>query len=145
MSSKGRSIVVFVKCTLLGAILCSFASCGASSSQLPTFEVKGQIFQNGKPVPNATVVFHPTTKLGEDISNPRGTTNADGSFTLSTYGTADGAPEGAYKITVEQWTTTNPEKGPESRLPSKLAKPEESGLTAKVASGKNEIPAIQLR
>ncbi len=145
MKANGWPVVQGLKLFVLGAVLCCFASCGASNNQLPTFEVKGQILQNGKPVPNATVVFHPAFEIGPDISKPRGTTGEDGSFTLSTYGSADGAPEGDYKITVEQWTSTNPEKGPESRLPSKFAKPEQSGLTARVASGKNEIPAIQLR
>jgi hypothetical protein len=130
---------------LLGLALCSFASCGSGPKQLPTFEVKGQVVQAGKPVPNATVVFHPNFDLGPEVSKPRGTTGEDGTFTLSTYGASDGAPEGEYKVTVEQWLTTNPEKGPESRLPRKYAKPEESGLTAKVSSGKNEIPAIQLQ
>lgn len=96
-------------------------------------------------MPHATVVFHPSFDLGPDVSKPRGTTGEDGSFTLSTYGAADGAPEGDYKVTVEQWLTTNPDIGPESKLPKKYAKPEESGLTAKVISGKNEIPAIQLQ
>lgn len=130
---------------LMGVALCSFASCGSGPKQLPTFEVKGQVLQAGKPVPHATVVFHPAFDLGPDVSKPRGTTSEDGSFTLSTYGAADGAPEGDYKVTVEQWLTTNPEKGPESRLPKKYAKPDDSGLTVKVTTGKNEIPAIQLQ
>jgi hypothetical protein len=130
---------------LLGVALCSFASCGSGPKQLPTFEVKGQVLQAGKPVPHATVVFHPTFELGPDVSKPRATTGEDGTFVLSTYGASDGAPEGDYKVTVEQWLTTNPEKGPESKLPWKYAKPELSGLTAKVNSGKNEIPPIQLQ
>lgn len=129
---------------LVGLALCSFASCGSGSKQLPTFEVKGQVLQAGKPVPHATVVFHPSFDLGPEVSKPRGTTGEDGSFTLSTYGASDGAPEGDYKITVEQWITINPDKGPESRLPRKYAKPDESGLTAKITSGTNSIPAIQL-
>jgi hypothetical protein len=130
---------------ILGATLCCFTSCGKPSGQLPTFEVKGQILQDGKPVPHATVVFHPAFDLGEEVSKPRGKTAEDGSFSLSTYAADDGAPQGEYKITVEQWISTNPDRGPESRLPAKFAQPDQSGLTAKVASGKNELSPIQLR
>lgn len=129
---------------VVGIALCSFCACGSGPKQLPTFEVKGQVLQAGKPVPHATVVFHPSFDLGSEVSKPRATTDENGAFVLSTYGASDGAPEGDYKITVEQWLTTNPEKGPESKLAQKYAKPEESGLTAKVSSGKNAIPTIQL-
>lgn len=145
MKVNGSSGVHGLKLVLFGAVICCFASCGEKVTQLPTHEVSGKILQDGKPVAHATVVFHPSFELGKDVSNPRGTTGEDGAFKLSTYGAGDGAPEGEYKITVELWTSTNPEKGPESRLPVKFAKPDQSGLTAKVASGKNEIPTIELK
>jgi hypothetical protein len=131
--------------SLLALLVCCFASCGKTTTQLATYEVKGQILQNGRPVPHATVVFHPSFELGPEVSKPRATTNEDGTFTISTYATADGAPEGEYKVTVEQWTTTKPEEGPKSRLDPKFGKPDQSGISVRVASGKNELPVIVLR
>ena len=96
-------------------------------------------------MPHATVVLHPSFDLGPEVSKPRATTNEDGTFVISTYASADGAPEGEYKVTVEQWTTTKPEEGPKSRLAAKFSKPDQSGISVRVASGKNELPAIELR
>lgn len=130
---------------VLGMVVCSFAACGNQGSQLKTHEVSGKVVLGGAPVANATVIFHPNFDLGVDVSKPRGTTNDQGVFTLSTYGANDGAPEGEYEVTVEQWTTTSPDRGPESRLAPKFGKPKESGLTAKVSTGKNELPAFDLK
>lgn len=131
--------------SLLGLLVCCFASCGKSSNQLVTHEVKGQVLQNGKPVPHATVVFHPSFDLGPEVSKPRAITNEAGAFIVSTYGSEDGAPEGEYKVTVEQWTTTKPEEGPKSRLDPKFGKPDQSGLSVRVASGKNELAPLVLK
>jgi hypothetical protein len=122
--------------------LLSCGGCSNSESRLPTFAVTGQVLQNNKPVPNATVVLHPVN--GDSTTKPRGKTDAQGNFKLTTYDLEDGAPSGEYLVTVEQWLTTNPEEGPKNRLPSKFSKPESSLLTAKVDNNPNNTLKLEL-
>jgi hypothetical protein len=79
---------------MLGAVVAlSGAGCGGSN----TVPVKGVVTFDGKPLPNATVLFIPQEPGGRDA---HGTTDDDGVFVLSTAGSADGALPGAYKVTV---------------------------------------------
>ncbi|WP_437202821.1 carboxypeptidase-like regulatory domain-containing protein [Planctomicrobium sp. SH664] len=70
------------------------AGCGSSDS-LSLADVKGDVSYQGKPVPNATVMFIP-----QDGSLPAmGTTNATGEFTLRTQG-QNGAVPGTHGVTI---------------------------------------------
>ena len=67
--------------------------------QLPTFSVTGKVTQNGSPVPGASITFSPV-----DNSKPAawGRSDAQGMYTLSTYGSGDGAVAGDYKVMVSK-------------------------------------------
>ena len=75
----------------------------------PTFAVSGKVLDGTKPLANVAVVFHP---VGDDGPKPRGKTDADGAFSLTTYDTADGAPAGEYRVTLELWLAGRPDEGP---------------------------------
>jgi hypothetical protein len=119
-----------------GVLAVGLSSCGKSGDRKPTFAVSGQVLFGGKPAEHATVVFHPVGESGPIVVKPRGKVAADGSFTLTTYDGHDGAPAGEYQVTVELWLSTGRgDDGPISRLPAKYAKPESSGLSARVDAG----------
>jgi hypothetical protein len=125
-------------------ILSAVTGCSSSDNSVATYPVTGKLLDGGKPVAKATVVFHPATE-GTKHPKPRGTTDAAGNFKLSTFATADGAPAGAYRVTVELWLAGRPDEGPANRLPAKLGQPELSGLSATVAAGPNNLEPIELR
>ena len=83
--------------TLFGAALALMPlACSGEHTRKPTFAVTGKVTINGKPAEYATVVLHPAGPIGPNDAKPRGKVGADGEFTLSTYGTNDGAPAGDY-------------------------------------------------
>jgi hypothetical protein len=134
--------------TSVGLVL-AFAlmvGCGADPNRPETFPVRGQLFVNGRPAEGARVVLHP--KNGESFdqrgSRPQGTVGADGSFELTTYGEADGAPEGTYEVSI--FWLANPDAvnpGPD-RLGGRFSVPGESGITVEVGPGENELDPIRL-
>ncbi len=125
---------------LILAVCCS--SCGKPDNRKPTFVVSGKILDGTKPLANVTVVFHP---VSEDGPKPRGKTDADGAFSLTTYDTADGAPAGEYRVTLELWLAGRPDEGPSNRLPAKLAKPESSGFQTTIRTGSNDLTPFNVK
>lgn len=135
--------------TLIGlyplAFLLLLAGCDRDEKRQPTFAVSGKVTDaTGKPVANVSVSFHPTAG-GADVVKPRGKTDANGVFQLTTYDGNDGAPAGEYKVSVEQWITTNPDFGPVNQLPAKYANPDQSSLKATVHAGANELQPFQIK
>jgi hypothetical protein len=59
--------------------------------------VSGTVKVKGQPLADAQVVFHP--KEG-GAANPSGTSDAQGKYQLATFAKDDGAPAGAYTVTV---------------------------------------------
>jgi hypothetical protein len=143
-------------CQTLGVILIltltiQASGCGGASKRPPLAKVSGKVLYNGEPLGNATVVFQLA-----DGSAPRrseGLTDADGSFTLTTYNTDDGAIIGSNIVTVSkkgggtgQRVMTPADLAAmggappsEDQLPEKFADPKTSGLKYEVEAGKNEF------
>ena len=83
----------------------------AAENQLPTYPVTGKVTQGGAPDAGATVTFSPITS---GIPAAYGRTDAEGMYALSTYGTADGAVAGDFKVMVSKsagGSTTGPSIG----------------------------------
>jgi len=131
-------------------------ACNRSHSGRPVFPVRGQVLLDGKPLPGVVVVFHPAGEWGPDEGRPRAETDADGRFTVSTYGAGDGAPAGKYKVAVfelrpdEGETVTHTDvirPGTPRRAgpPAVYANPDSSGLSAQVAEGPNELDPLRLK
>ena len=131
----------------LMVVALGLSACGKSDGRKPTFDVNGRVLlDDGKPAEHATVVLHPLDDSGPDVVKPRGKVTADGSFKLTTYDGNDGAPSGEYRVTVELWLSSGRgDEGPTSRLPTKYAKPETSGLTATVKDGPTELKTIEIK
>lgn len=107
LNSLGSSVIAVLTLTLIG--------CG--SGDFPVAPVTGVVMCNGKPVPQALVFFEPQEK-GDDAlvgATGLGVGNADGTFSVRTYGDNDGAVVGKHYIKVESGGTDcdcamNPDK-----------------------------------
>lgn len=118
-----------------------------------TTGVTGTVTLNGEPVEAATVTFVADGE-GQDAI---GRTDANGKYTLTTFGGSDGAIAGEYKVKIAKYTdmaadTTSGEAGEdgeggyiepnendtgeqENVLPAKYADEKTSELTASVSAG----------
>ena len=138
-----RSVILCV--TLL--IPLTVSGCSGSSEdkwtkQRPqTYPVNGIVTFNGKPLPEATVVFHSNSG---DSQAAVGRTNQAGEFQMRTFEDGDGAVAGEHHVTVTCVKTEGPPEGANldeiqvvikevSLIPQKYADPTKSGLTAKVS------------
>ncbi len=139
-------------------LLCAVAvallgpGCSGKGDREPVYPVQGRVLYDGKPVPNALVVFHPVGKKGKDAPRPRAQAGPDGTFKLTTYDADDGAPVGEYTVTVEWWLSTATRKSvegesspPVNRLPARYARAQTSGLRVRVGETTGQLPAFQLR
>ncbi len=117
-------------CLTLGVFL--FAGCGGTSEQssnlLKPVPVKGTVTYKGKPLTGGTIRFEPEDG-GREAS---GNIEPDGSFSLSTFGSADGAVAGTHKVAVE------PPSGQPKALPAKYKSAASSGIVLEVSPGKTE-------
>jgi len=121
-----------------------FVGC-SRSDRVVTTPVEGKVLgQDGKPLERATVVLHPTDTSAK-FPKPRGTTDAQGLFQLSTYDTADGAPVGKYKVTIEQWYRDTPDQAPTNHLTPQMASESTSGIEIQLSKGPNVLEPFKVR
>ena len=151
-------------CVLLTAAVLSTLGCSSKTDDRPErVPVRGAVTYKGKPVEGASVVFSPVTP-----GNPGagGTTDANGEFVLQTFEDGDGAVPGQYQVGIAKTdidfsqleeVVEDPENpdanynpfGPPpkqiERLPKKYIVAANSGLTAEVKAGdENVLPPFQL-
>jgi hypothetical protein len=129
----------------LAAVLVVVFGCGGPSTP-KTVKVTGTVTLNGNPVPNASVAFIP-----ENGRAASGRTDAQGKFTLSTFGTNDGALPGPHKVAVTPAPSDEPPPMPgmpgyeesqaaKAPFPAKYGDVKTSGFTANVEPGaKNDF------
>lgn len=130
---------------LLAALLL-VAGCGGGADPVGVHPVTGKVVYSGKPAAGVHVFFYPVTAptIPQIPMNPRGLTDADGRFTLSTYGEGDGAPEGGYQV-ILLWPQKN-EPGEESDTDRLFGwyDAAHSKLKAEVKAGPNILKAFEL-
>jgi hypothetical protein len=133
---------------LAGIMMCTLAAGCADGGRAPVYPVRGQILLNGKPLAEAIVTFH-LQDGGVSDALPSGHTDAEGRFALTSYQPQDGAPAGAYAISVVCFRAQPLRKGVESAaqnvVPSRYANAATSKLTATVVPGNNELPPLQVK
>jgi len=131
----------------LGLVLlsCLIWTLGCGRSATETLTVTGKVTCNDQPVAKARVVFTPVTSTGGGRP-ATGETDANGTYTLSTFETNDGAVPGAHRVSIVI-VSDEPEpppgakearfwKPPVQPFADKYTQPETSGLTATVERGK---------
>jgi len=137
-----------VVASVFGAV--AFCALGCSrTDRVPVYPVTGRVLLDSKPLPNATVFLHP--QGGGTGLRPVGHTRADGTFDVTTYETADGAPVGEYRVTVT-WAvgkhTDKPEAAADETVtvqsPAEYASPTKTPLTCTVTAGPNRLEPFKL-
>ncbi|MFN3149471.1 hypothetical protein [Bremerella sp.] len=82
------------------AVVCLLAiGCEPGSSNPPTSPVTGKVTYKGDAVEGAKIKFVPVDPEGK-VAN--GESSADGTYTMSTFETGDGAMAGKYKVSVRK-------------------------------------------
>lgn len=127
----------------LALVLLGLSGCGARPE--PVVPVRGQVRLDGRPLAEATIVFHRRDKEGRNLT---GRSLADGTFRMTTHASGDGVPPGRYGVTVE-WRELVKEGDESSRigrnlLPARYADPTTSGLECEIVEGDNDLPPWDL-
>jgi len=143
----------YARSFLMLGVLIGVSGCGSETSpeQREVHPAFGSVLFKGKPIPDATVRLHPVTPPadGKPVFIPRGKVDEFGSYTISTYAVADGAPAGEYRVSLSwqgplQGLSEDEEDKLRERLPWKYTSPETSGLTVSISDGENLLPEIAL-
>jgi len=136
-------------CLPLAAFLLALAAAGCGKAKPATAPVTGRVLLDGKPVAGAAVMLEP---VGGGVP-ARGSTGADGSFTLSTFGRDDGALVGRHRVSVSKFVVEGvaanelgleaapgpPGLQPKAALPARYADAKTSGLEATVEAGGTKV------
>jgi hypothetical protein len=132
---------------VVASVALATTSCSRGPRHQPVFHVAGQVLFNGKPVPYAFVVLHPVTASSTEKVSPRAQADATGTFAISSYGNADGAPSGEYSVTVQKFRPPmdGDTRPPANLLPPRYADPTTSGLVVQVHDGDNTLEPLQLK
>ena len=138
--------IVWRRCLWLALIVAAFLPSACSrSTRKPVFPARGQVLIDGKPAVGATVFFYPVESDPEAIA-PYGVVDTNGTFTLTTYLTFDGAPAGEYVVTIR--APGPPRRGEDEQGPDRLKgrynDPKTSKLRATIEKKPNELEPFQL-
>jgi len=133
---------------LIVAVCAGLAGCRNSDSlpALQVYEVKGKVLlADGKPLSGGLVSFVPK---GDLPVTPSGVIQSDGTFSLVTGGSGDGAPPGDYKVRVEAPQFQMAQQSKKSKkppFPFKYTDEDSSGLVITVRADTNQLEPIRLK
>jgi hypothetical protein len=129
-----------------GALL---AGCRGSDSlpSLQVYEVKGRVLlADGKPLSGGWISFVPQSDLPV---SPGGPISSDGTFSLVTGGSGEGAPVGEYKVRIEAPQLPQPGVAKNGRkkapFPFKYTDEDSSGLIVTVRASTNRLEPFVLK
>ncbi len=92
---------------LVLSLLLVCCSCGDRIKEKPLFPVIGKVLVDNKPVGQLAIRCISATGIDQNDPTTSATfTQEDGSFSISTYRSGDGVPEGDYSLTF-QWGERN--------------------------------------
>jgi len=154
MEATGHIEGNFVKVQTLffSCLLGLLAGCGKPPADVPTVPihpVSGIVTLDGKAIEGALLTLISLQGQQPGDITPNGISDAEGKFQISTYSVGDGAPDGAYAITVS-WPeirnagSSEPEYGKE-RLPKKYQQSEQSGFVVTVSEDLLEPLNLELK
>ncbi len=146
----------------LGLAACLVTGCGGGGGPRPaTGKVHGKVLYNGKPLTKGTVIFVPILgKGGETGQSASGAIDPDGSFTLTTFNSNDGAILGQHTAVIQsgpeiepgsakgggtmtgampEFGGKNAAKAPKAAVPEKYTSAEKSPLKYTVEKGDNSF------
>jgi hypothetical protein len=140
-----------IRACMIASALAGVCGCADSTGAAPrvtVYEVKGQVLlADGRPLSGGHVYF--VSKEGAMSSE--GTLGADGTFSLSTGRSGEGAPPGDYKVRIEPADTSIlpgrvvSKRGNALPFPAKYLDEDSSQLIAKVEPKANKLEPFRLR
>lgn len=141
---RGLGSRALALCATLGLAV----GCSSDDGRPETYPVAGQVQVGGEPAAGAFVVFHPAGTVTEEFNKPTAQVKSDGSFELTTFDEADGAPAGEYAVTVE-WRKLvdqggDVQAGP-NVVPDTYARADSTPLKVTVAENPNTLDPFQIQ
>lgn len=134
---------------LAGAVGVLLVGCGPQAP--PAQPTTGLVRVDGQPTAGVELVFLANDPPAPEllVPTPRGFSEANGSLVISTYAGGDGLPAGEYRVTAvlmdQRPDGVDPEEfESKDRLGGSYADPDQSGLTATIVAGNNELPTFEL-
>jgi hypothetical protein len=120
---------------------------GCSNSQalplLTVYEVKGKVLlADGKALGDGWIYFVPKGNL---TVTPSGQIGTDGTFSIVTGGSGEGAPAGDYKIRVESPRYQATQKAKKPLFPFKYTDEDSSGIVITVKPEANHLEPLVLK
>ncbi|AGA25741.1 hypothetical protein [Singulisphaera acidiphila] len=153
-SLTGRSRFSRRPLWLVCACLSTLAGCGSSdgaAGKVTVYPVKGKVLlADGQPLTSGRVVFMPLGELMIESSGPIG---SDGTFSLSTGVSGEGAPAGDFRVKIEPDDSNLAVAKPGTKsmakrklpFPPQYADEETSGLKITIKPEPNDLPPIRLQ
>jgi hypothetical protein len=130
---------------LVVAVCAGLAGWGKSDSLpvLKVYDVKGKVLLgDGKPLSSGSIYFVPK---GDLPITPSGVIGPDGTFSLVTGGSGDGAPPGEYKVRIESRQFQANGKAVKQRFPDRYNDEDSSGVLITVRAETNQLGPILLK
>lgn len=148
LSHRFNSVFQSRRTLLLLTCVLAICLCGCDEddyAEVPVQPVTGKLLVKDRPAYGAYIVFHPSDSVGLTKGNkPFARASEDGSFTVTTYTSGDGVPQGDFKVTVI-WPGNPEARGPSpDRLKGRYATPERSGLDVRINADTKELPTWDL-
>jgi hypothetical protein len=143
MKRHAATVVVAV------ALAAAIAAAGCAKTETLNL-VTGKVLYQGKPLAGALVSFHPHNGK---TSPPTGLTKDDGTFSVMT-GDVEGAPPGAYTVTIicqtpvntkAEGTSFGPSFDTEDRLKGAYANRDQSQIKVEIKDGPNQLEPFDLK
>jgi hypothetical protein len=126
---------------MLALVLSNFSAC--SSGPEPTYPVQGVVKVDGQPLEGGSILFEPVEAgASGKHHSARGTIDAAGRYSLSTFDVDDGAVAGRHYVMVfekEKQLSDDPNLVRYSIIPDKYHTPETTPLVVEVKREPNEI------
>jgi len=136
------------------SLVFAISGCGSDApkgpEKLSTTPVDGIVTLNGKPAAEVSISLHHS----EGKVAPRGMSDKDGKFSISTYGKDDGAPIGKYKVTAAKNMTKEispgvlappPPGGFKSDIPAKYESVNSTDISVEIKGGEKNSLKIDLK
>ncbi|WP_162659348.1 hypothetical protein [Tuwongella immobilis] len=129
-------------------LLLGLAGCDSGPKRPEVKPAEGKFTIKGKPYAGVILVFHPSDPAMKDVPMPRATTEADGSYKLTTFAAYDGGMPGEYKVVAMVESVMSPLMMKGSKppaIPATYQKAETTTLTATIGTAeKNTLPDLNI-
>jgi hypothetical protein len=143
INKSGAALLKCTSMTILSLVVASGCNENRTILSAKVYEVKGQVLKaDGAPVTSGRVVLVPSDETAVQAS---GDITGDGSFTVKTRLTDEGAVPGKYKVRIEP-SFEDSRKGPKKlKYPYKYTDEDSSGLIVTVKAEPNRLEPFRLK